>query len=154
MYFICTIIMYFICTIMKLFMFHLKVLLGVPNHCASDRAIQAHNISRTICIIIIIMSSALYGCRWWRAIIRSTLASFDVKQILFDFRNTRSACKYWGDHLLALVLYVIPKYCLEKKKKFHFKNMSLSKSYFKNCCERLWKRREKHENYNEAINAI
>ena len=35
---------------------------GVPNHCASDRAILpiqvVHNISRTICIIIIIMSSA------------------------------------------------------------------------------------------------
>ena len=30
---------------------------GVPNHCASDRAIQVYNISRTICIIIIIMSS-------------------------------------------------------------------------------------------------
>ena len=35
---------------------------GATNHCASDTAIQVHNISRTICIIIIIMSSAWYGC--------------------------------------------------------------------------------------------
>ena len=35
---------------------------------------------------------------------------------------------------------------------FHFNN--ISKSYFKNCCEILWKRWEKHENYNEAINAM
>ena len=86
--------MYFICIIMKLFMFHLNVLLGVPNHCASDRAIQVHNISRTICKIIIIMSSV------WLAVdddipIRSTLALSDVKQILFDFRNIPSACKYF-----------------------------------------------------------
>ena len=65
---------------------------GVPNHCASDRAIQAHNISRTICIIIIIMSSAWYGCVD-DVPIRSTLALFDVKLILFDFLP--SACKYF-----------------------------------------------------------
>ena len=41
-------------------MFYLNVLLGVTNHCASDTAIQVHN--RTIGIIIIIMSSAWYGC--------------------------------------------------------------------------------------------
>ena len=34
---------------------------GVLNHCDSDKAIVVHNISRTICIIIIIMSSA---CLW------------------------------------------------------------------------------------------
>ena len=50
--------MYFICTII---MFYLNVLLGVLNHCTSDRAIQVP-ISRTICIIIIIMSSAWYDC--------------------------------------------------------------------------------------------
>ena len=43
-------------------MFYLNVLLGVPNHYASDRAIQVHTTSRTISIIIIIMSSAWYGC--------------------------------------------------------------------------------------------
>ena len=73
--------MYFICTMMKLFMFYLNVLLGVPNHCASDKAIQVHNISRTISIIVIIMSMA-----WLAAIdvvpLRSTLALFDLKQIL------------------------------------------------------------------------
>ena len=35
-------------------MFYLNVLLGVLNHCATDRAIQVHNISGTICIINII----------------------------------------------------------------------------------------------------
>ena len=37
---------------------------GVPNHCVSDRAILPIQVSRTICIIIIIMSSAWYhnGC--------------------------------------------------------------------------------------------
>ena len=44
-------------------MLYLNVLLGVPDHCASDKAILVHNISRTIYIIIIIMSSAWYGCR-------------------------------------------------------------------------------------------
>ena len=60
--------------------------------------------------------------------IRSTLASFDVKQILFDFRNIPSACKY-------LILKIF-------------------QSHSKNYCERLWKRREKHENDNEAINKM
>ena len=40
--------------------------------------------------------------------IRSTLTSFDVKQILFDFRNIPSACKYFilricQSHILKIV---------------------------------------------------
>ena len=40
--------------------------------------------------------------------IRSTLASFDVKKILFDFRNIPSACKYFilkifQSHILKII---------------------------------------------------
>ena len=40
--------------------------------------------------------------------LRSTLVSFDVKQILFDFRNIPSACKYFilkifQSHILKIV---------------------------------------------------
>ena len=69
--------------------------------------IQVLNISRTICIIIIIMSSTWYGCVD-DVPLQSTLASFDVKLILFDFRNIPSACKYsililFQSHILKIV---------------------------------------------------
>ena len=42
-----------------------EIFAGVPNHCASDKAILPIQVSRTICIIIIIMSSAWYDDRPW-----------------------------------------------------------------------------------------